>query len=182
MNQMNALCTIGLSLAFMFVAAGGAAKADEHNTEEGHGAEHHDQTHNKVETLCLATVRSYFIVVDANDADAAAALFTDSAIVTLTGDTLNGASGVRDYFKNRPSSTRLMHHMTTHRIVTIDERKARGDIYVLIHGETMLESETGEMQKEAGLFSVIYRDEYVIEDGVCKITKRTLEPRTLTRV
>ena len=154
-----------LPLAIAALLACGCAHADKQSAED----------------LCFDTANSYFILVDANKADEVAKLFTEDASVVLGGEEVRGASGVRDYFLNRATDTRMFHHLTTYQIIEKADGSVSGDIYVLIHGESTVQNESGEEQKLAGLFSGIYRDEYVIEDGLCKIKDRRLETGLIKR-
>ena len=176
MSKAKLLLTSKSMAALALTFAFGCAHA-----EQGSSAGGGSQAGDSVKALCLETVHDYFIAVDANDADAAAALFTDDASVTLAGTPVQGAAGVREYFQSREAGTVLRHHLTTFRITATTEGRAKGDVYAIIHGETTTSPEDGEPQKEQGMLSGIYRDEYLIDNGACKILKRSLESGVLSR-
>lgn len=126
-------------------------------------------------SACLETAHKYFIALDERKADAVAELFTDDGLLVLPSQRLSGPKEIGAYVEASADGPRqTFHHLTTHRIEPTEPGKGRGTIYVLLNVSQKGEG-PGETPLQTALVSGTYTDEYVVEDGVCKIQNRQLD-------
>ena len=132
-----------------------------------------------VTTACRLSLNKYYVRTDAADWTVINEVFTHDAEVTLRDGTYNGTDELIAYFEARDPAPNIIHHLTSTMFHITGEQTAKGTVYILIQGSSAPDESDGNRNERGLMYSGIYSDEYVIEDGVCRISKRVLRPRFL---
>lgn len=127
-----------------------------------------------VEASCVRTANAYFLALDAGDADAVAGLFAEDADLILPDKVLKGRDKIRAHFSVRPEGRLLLHHLTTHHVSVTDDGSVSGVVYALIN---VLQESDG--KKNSAIVSGVYRDDYKLDNGECKIAARSLKRKVI---
>lgn len=125
--------------------------------------------------LCRTTLNNYFIAIDQHNWDILPVTFTADATVQLRENTMNGLDELRAYFEAREPQPDIVHHLTTSTFEATGANTGEGIVYLLLQGYMPL-PDGGQVRV---IYSGQYEDEYLIEGGTCKISKRTLSDKYL---
>jgi len=131
-----------------------------------------------IATLCRMTLDNYYIETDRGNWDVLKETFSADAEVTLLDQayapiTYSGLEELTAYFEARNPPPNIIHHLTSASFEKTGSNTASGVVYILLHGE--LPVSTGE--SKGAIYSGFYEDEYRVEGGACKITKRKLNTK-----
>lgn len=118
-------------------------------------------------------VDTFSILADVKDIKTQLTLFTENATVESRangqpGMTLSGRKQIGDAFRAFLSTFETVYHINGQQSVTLNGDKATGISYCLV---TLIGTENGKKMKTT--MGVIYNDEFVKENGLWLISKRT---------
>ena len=129
------------------------------------------------EAACLDTVHGYALGVDNLDAGRVAALFTEDGYLDVSSGQFSGPAAIKAWLEGVAElDLNMFHHITTHQITQTSPTEGFGRVYVLVN--LHMAAAAGASEEDVlTLNSAVYADEYVIEDGACRIKNRKIERR-----
>ena len=126
--------------------------------------------HDEMTTACENLVLDYAYYRDRPDADGVAALFTEDATFTLSGDVWKGREAIRKRIAAGVGGPVFRHMMSTIRIERVDASTAKGVSYATVYS-----APAGELPRPVKDFAALgeYHDVFKkAADGRWRIAKR----------
>ena len=121
-----------------------------------------------IKELCRDTVLQSAYLVDLGDRNEIPELFTDDAVFRTASFTVSGKEAIRKWLTGGDQPTGRGHHVVTNHIVTENGGKITGTSYFQLFSYSGGPTDIDHQPVSVG----VYRDVYVIDDGVCKFKER----------
>ena len=126
-----------------------------------------------LQLACTQTVNAYAFARDAIDPDAYGALFTADIEFTFAGETMRGRQAVMDNLQTRGPAFVTRHYITSVMITPISAVSATGSNNAIVYSPANEAGGPPQPLSPDDVFALVrYDDEYRMEDGVCRISKR----------
>jgi hypothetical protein len=129
-----------------------------------------------IEAQCGRLPTAYAVFIDFRRFDELCDLFTENAVLDLDGWVLNGREAIRAYMFQRPK-TRTTRHAVSNILVEVPgPTHAKGTTYVTsFRFDAADENPRTRIPFDGPFFMGNYDDEYVLEGGVWRFSRRKVE-------